>query len=338
VGQVEPQAKAPKPDWVEALPDVPGRLYALGTADLSTSESQSIKAASDRARLEVVARLRSSVKGGTSSVTRIQEFKRDGAAVSGYGERTTRDEVKVDAKVEDLPGLVVERTHVDPGGRTAYALAYLDVAQATSALTNRLHLATDARKRVGDEATRQARWRLRKVQGDLGRLEELSSILAVTGALNEFGVALEGEKQVVMQHLAKLDAADLPPVDLAKCSMSLHVNLDLPGGIQDSLESCMTSHGLRHRDAGADFLLDLSFQGGDKGPAFIFPEMAFGAGVLYRVEAQMRILDASGVPLTKVVTVSLTKTESPEGLVEQFRHEFERRLVRLMADVEAELQ
>jgi hypothetical protein len=334
----QPVPPTPKPDWIERLPDAPGRLYALGTADLSGSETQALRLASDRARLEVVARLRASVKGGTATLTRTQEFKREGGPLTGSGERTVRDEVQVAAHAEDLPGLVIERTHVDPQTRTAYALAYLDVALARTALDTRLGTAVEARRRVGQEASRRARWHLRRLQGDLNRLEELSALLALTGSFTDWRARLESVRQEAATRLGQLEAADLPPVDLAKATMTLRPNLDLPGGLQDALEARMEALGPHHRDTGADFILELSFSGGDQGPALIFTEMAFAAGVTYRLEAQLRILDALGTPLTKAATISLAQAGTAEGLVDQFRRAFDRRLGRLLDDVQAELR
>ena len=331
-------APVPRPDWVETLPEVPGRFYAMGLADLGTSEAQSLKLAGDRARLEVVARLRTSVQGGTATVTQTTETRREGSAASGFGQRSTRDEVKVKAQAEDLPGLVVERTYLDPRSRTAYALAYLDMAQARGALTSRLEAVVEARQRVGEEASRVARWQLRRVQGDLNRLDELSDLLASAGSFGPFRAGLERVRAEVAKRLGQLEAMDLPPLELAKSSMSLRVNVNLPSGIQDNLEACLAALGPTHRNAGADFLLELTFGGGDKGPEFLFTEMTFASGAIYRLEADLRILEARGTPLTKSATLSLTQAGTPEGLVEQFRRAFERKLIRLLDELQAELR
>lgn len=335
-GQVVEQVH--RPDWVESLPEVPGRFYALGMADLGLSEAQSLKLAGDRARLEVVARLRTSIQGRTATLTCTTETRREGAASTGYGERSTQEEVKVRAQAEDLPGLVVERTHQDPRSRTAYALAYLDLAQARRALTSRLEAAVEARQRVGEEATRLARWQLRRVQGDLNHLDELSGLMASAGGFAPYRMDLEKVRVVVVTRLAQLEAIDLPPMELANSSMSLRVNLDLPNGIQDNLEACLAALGPKHRKTGADFLLDLTFGGGDKGPEFLFTEMSFASGVIYRLQADLRILEARGTPLTKSTTLSLSQVGKPEGLVEQFRRAFERKLSRLLDELQAELR
>jgi len=304
---------------------------------LGQSEAQSIKLAGARARLEVVARLRSSVKGGTSILTKTLEYKRDNAPSSGYGERILRDEVKVDAQAEDLPGLVVERTHLDTQARTAYALAFLDIPMAQAALTARLDAAVDARKRMGEVASRRERWHLRKIQGDLNRLDELSGLLSSAASFVHFRAGLERVRAGVAKRLSQLDAMNLPAVDLAKSSISLRVNLVLPGGILDNLESSMSALGPKYRNSGADFILELSFRSGEKGPEFLYTEMTFASGVIYRLEAEMRVLDALGTPLTKSSVLSLSQPATPGGLVEQFRRTFERKFTKLLDELQAEL-
>ena len=133
------QGTAPgKPEWIETLPEASGRLYALGTAPLGGNESEAISRAADRARLEVVARLRSTVRGSTSITTRTAEVTGPAGQTAGSGARQVVDQVSVGTRAEDLPGLVVERTHTDRAGGTAYALAYLDLAQARASLAARL--------------------------------------------------------------------------------------------------------------------------------------------------------------------------------------------------------
>lgn len=66
--------------------------------------------------------------------------------------------------------------------------------------------------------------------------------------------------------------------------------------------------------------------------------MSFATGVIYRLEAELRILEARGTPLTKSTTLSLSQAGTPQGLVEQFRRTFERKLIRLLDELQAELR
>lgn len=333
------QGAAPaRPAWIDTLPDLPGRIYALGTADLTGNEGAAITRAADRARLEVVTRLRATVQGRTSVTTRTSETQAAGALPTGGGDRQVRDEVSVGARAEDLPGLVVERTHSDPAARTVYALAYLDMAQARSALAARLDQTRQGRTRIGDEQSRKARWRLRKVQEDLNRIDESISLLAVTGVGLDLRPALQTERAAVDKSLQVLEGKTLPPLDLAKTAMGLRANVNLPPGLQAYLESQIVECGLLYRNMNPDLILDLSFTGSAKGPEFIFADVDVYSGVTYRTNAQMTILEGGGVSLTRPVPLQVDQSGSPEGMVNQFRRLFERRLPKLIGEVQSEMQ
>ena len=72
-GQSPAPTAESRPAWISVLPDAPGRLYAVGTADLGASETEARTRASDRARIEVVSRLRATVKGETAVLTQTHE-------------------------------------------------------------------------------------------------------------------------------------------------------------------------------------------------------------------------------------------------------------------------
>jgi len=336
-GSLGAQSVPARPDWIENLPGGAGRLYAMGTSDLGGSEGESITRASDRARLEVVTRLRATVRGRTSVTTRTSELAR-GSAKSGAADRQVRDEVSVGARAEDLPGLVVEHTYTDRPARTVYALAYLDLALAQSGLAARLDQVRAGRTRVGGEWSRKARWRLRKLQQDLNRVDESIALLAVTGVGLDLRPALQTERAALDQALQRLEGKPLPPIDLAKTTMGLRANVDFPPGIQAYLESQITDCGLIYRNLNPDLVVDLSFSGGSQGPEFIFVDADPYSGINYRTEAKMTILEGQGMALTRPVPIQLSQAGSPEGMVNQFRRVFERRLPKLVAEAVAELE
>jgi hypothetical protein len=333
-----PAGDAGKPAWIETLPEAAGRLYALGTAQLGGNEGEAIARASDRARLEVVTRLRATVQGRTSVTTRTSESRREGAKAVGAGERQVRDEVSVGAQAEDLPGLVVERTHTDRRARTVYALAYLDLALAQGGLAARLDQARAVRLRVGDELSRKARWRLRKLQEELNRIDESIALLAATGSGGDLRPALQAERTALDQGLRRLEGQPLPAMELAKTTMGLRTNVDFPPGIQAYLEAQIVECGLLYRNLSPDLVLELTFAGGSRGAEFIFADADPYVGLSYRTEAKMSILEGQGLALTRPVPLQLSQADSPEGMVNQFRRLFERRLPKLVAEALAELQ
>ena len=334
-----PQAPvAPRPGWVERLPEVQGRLYAMGMADLGSPEGQSITRASDRARLEVVARLRSTVKGQTSIATRSTELRREGRNAAGAGERVVRDEVSVGARAEDLPGLVVEQTFTDAAARTVYALAYLDLVQARATLGSRLDQIRQARVRLGGETTRKALWNFRRLTVDLDKLEEAIGLLALAGTGLELRTALQAERAEVDLRLDRLNQASLPPLDFSRMAMAVRANVNLPPGVDAYLRSQVTACGLSTRELAPDLILDLTFAGGAKGPDFIFADMDIYSGLTYRLEAKLTLLEGGGAPVTRSIPLLIIQGDTPEGMVNQFRRQVERWVPRLLGEFKTEMQ
>ena len=339
IGQVPmPQAPPAHPEWIDNLPDVQGRLYGLGMADLGTNQGQALARASISARLEVVTRIRTSVKRQTSTVTRTSELAQGDGGVAKYGDRHTRNATSVTAQAEDLPGLVVERTFVDAAGRTAYALAYLDLGLAQKSLAGSLARLQERRARVGSERSLKARWALRKVKGDLGRLDETMGLLAPTGVGQDLAPKLQQELKVVDGHLAALENANLPPLDFAKLAVAVRANVELPAGLGAYLKAQIEACGLVPRDLAPDLILDLKFKGGDNGPEFIYTNLDVYQGVSYQLDAEIKLLEQGGEALGQPAPIQVIQHESPDGMVKEFRKQIERRLPKLFADFRSELQ
>jgi hypothetical protein len=186
-----------------------------------------------------------------------------------------REEVRIEARAEDLPGMAVERTYADPAARTAYALASLDLGQTRRALAARLDWIREGRAKVGEEWNRKNRWRLRRLKDELARVEGAVALLAPTGS---------------------------------------------------------------GRDLDPDLTLDLRFSGGARGPEFIHAVMDVASGVNDRMDARRTFLDPEGAPLTRPALLQVFQPDSPEGMVERFGRQFERRLPKLIHEVQAQFQ
>jgi hypothetical protein len=322
---------------VETLPELPGRLYAVGSAEVRTSEGEAVARAADRARLELVARLRATVQGQTRITTRILQSQGTGGPARA-ADQQVRDDVSVSARAEDLPGLAVERTHCDPAARTAYALACLDLARAGAALGARLDRARDARIRLAAEVSRRARWRLRRELDDLDALEATLDLLGPAGLGGDLRGPLQAERTAATERLGQLDGAILPPLAPARTATALRSNVELPLGIEAYLQAQVREVGLLQRNLNPDLVLDLSFSAGGRKPEFIYADVDLYSGTIYRIEATLTLLEAGGMPLTRPVTLQVSQAGSPEGMVDQFRRAFERRLPRLVAEALAALQ
>jgi hypothetical protein len=249
-----------------------------------------------------------------------------------------REEVRIEARAEDLPGMAVERTYADPAARTAYALASLDLGQTRRALAARLDWIKEGRVRVGEEWNRKNRWRLRRLKDQLARLEGAVTLLAPTGSGRDLALALQEERAVIGKRLDAYEGRELPPIDWKRTAVTLRSNVELPAGIVAYLEARLGANGLVCRDLDPDLTLDLRFSGGAHGPEFIHAVMDVASGVNYRMDARMTFLDPEGAPLTRPALLQVFQPDSPEGMVERFGQQFERRLPKLIHEVQAQFQ
>ncbi len=112
-------------------------------------------------------------------------------------------------------------------------------------MADRLDQAREYRLRVGDEWSRKARWRLRKVQEDLNRVDGSIALLAATGTGQDLRPGLQAERAALDKALQAFEAKPLPPLDLSRTTMGLRSNVNLPLGIQAYLEAQIGACGLQ---------------------------------------------------------------------------------------------
>jgi len=186
LAQDAPRQGLIKPIWISALPERPGRVYAMGLAAFAPSEAQALKQASQNARIEVLTRLRANIKGETNIKSQASFTKELGGASTGSSSQRVSQDSQIKTQATDLPGLAVEETWSDLDGRTAYALAYLDVNTAERELrarfdTARKDLALEAENPVDPRERLRKLQRVKKAQDELTKLDDLSALLAAGG-------------------------------------------------------------------------------------------------------------------------------------------------------------
>ncbi len=340
LGQETPPAPASeRPRWIEAVPRSPGRLYAIGMAELGLSEGQAKARAGDRAKLEVVAQLRSTVKGQTVITQQAEETQTgDRATRTGQSRSSFAETVAITAEAEQLPGLAVEQTYVDVAGRTAYALAVLDLEPCARGLQERLKALAELRRRGEREASRRALWRLRRALDDLDRLQNQVGLLAPAGLDPAIGEAATTERERIEVRLQKLEAMKLPPLEVGQLTFAFRPNLTLPAHLEAWIEARLQESGLRLRSAGADLILELAFQGGSRGPELIFPEGQYLGTITYRIEATASLKDKGGLVLGRSAPISLAQEATAQGLVQAFQRTFLLRLSDLLDQLSRELE
>ncbi len=186
------------PPWVKVLPDVPGRIYAMGTAAVAPCESWALEAAAQGARLGVIARLRVGLAGTTAVTTTLSQQQTSGSAATGSRQQYLRQDGTTTVQAVNLPGLVVEERYLDQKGGTAYALAYLDVAVAERNLSGQVDaLGSDWQALKSDPSQfglRPAITRLQQVKALQARgteLESQASLLVPAGVPASYRVAAQ---------------------------------------------------------------------------------------------------------------------------------------------------
>ncbi len=251
-----------KPIWVTHLPQDPGRVYAMGMAQIAPTEAMALKQASNQAKGEVLARLRATVKATTETKQTYREQRGTGQATTGTGTRTFDQSTQIQAQATDLPGLAVAQTWTDRKENMVYALAYLDVALAERDLRTRFDAIQE--DLAGTDAKGDSRERLRKLQrlraaqAETSKLDDMAGLLAAGGG----DPALRAEVRKVKLWVDKL-------LDELRASLTFCIQGDrqvgLGGDVANLLRNAVLKAGLGWVDQGGEFTLKLDFKGARKG-------------------------------------------------------------------------
>lgn len=253
---------AVKPMWIQNLPQQSGRIYAMGLAVFAPSEAQAVKQAQVNARTEVLLRLRASVKSQTDIKSTAAVQRQTGGPTTGSSSSRVAQDNSIKTSAVDLPGLVVEENWSDQAGRTAYALAYLDVALAEQELRNRFNaLKTDLAQENSAGGPRErlrALQRLKKAQDELTRLDDMASLLAAGGG----DAGLRGE---VRQQKLAMDR----DLDTLRGSLTFSIAGDKDMGVGADIttivRNAVLKQGLGWAEQGGEFTLQLRYQGARQG-------------------------------------------------------------------------
>jgi len=248
-GQGLPTQGSIQPDWVASLPDRPGRVYALGLASFSPGEAQGIQQAQAQARMEVLARLRASVKGETNVRSSLSYTQQVGGAATGSTSKSISQDTQVQVRATELPGLVMEETWLDREGRTAYALAYLDVLVAERELRIRFQGAQkDLAAQPVPSADRRERLRklqqMKRSQRELLLLDDLAGLITAGGGDPQLLAGIHDQRLALDRQMDQLRASVLfgvrfPDGSRANAELvSLVRNTILKQGLGWSTASC----------------------------------------------------------------------------------------------------
>ena len=251
------QDQGPRPDWIDRLPQRPGRVYALGLAAYAPGEGQARTQAAARARAEVLTRLRATIKADTQISSQSSVSRELGGRTTARSDQQVDQNTHIQAQATELSGLGVEATWADPAERTAYALAYLDIAVAEREVRTRFKALQED---LGQERSVAGapRERLRKLnrlnaaQGELAKLDDLSALLTAGG----------GDEQLRAQvRAAKLDLDRQLEQLRSSLSLSLAPGAGNSPQIATILRNAALRAGLGWAESGGEFRLALEYQG-----------------------------------------------------------------------------
>ena len=247
---------AVKPLWISALPQQAGRVYAMGLAPYAAGEAQAVTQASANARVEVLTRLRATVKGETK-VRSSATVTREGGRTTGSAEQRVGQNTDIQAQATELPGLVVEETWADGPGRTAYALAYLDVAVAERELRTRFSaLKNDLFQEPETPAEPRERMRmlnrLKGAQVELALLDDMAGLLGAGGGDAKLRAQIRAGKLSVDREMEQLRAS---------LTLSMDAGGQNPAQIVTLLRNAALKAGLGWAARDGEFQLVLDYKG-----------------------------------------------------------------------------
>jgi len=199
-----------RPAWIAALPDQPGRIYAVGVAPLSPGQARALAQAADNARGEVLSRLRATVHAETTSTAQASMTRDAAGHSSGAASQQLAQSTRIQASARDLPGLAVAGTWVDTAAGTVYALAYLDLPVAEGELRARCDALAPDLDPALPEAPRErlgVLHKLRVVQGGLAALADAGALLAAGGGDPALRARIEAAKRAVDGRVEQLRSA-----------------------------------------------------------------------------------------------------------------------------------
>lgn len=244
----------PRPSWIEALPERTGRLYALGVASLTTNEAEAIRQASQNAKVEVVSRLRSSVKSETTLQASNSVQRELGGPTSASSRQAVAQNIRINAQAMDLPGLVVAETWVDAPKHVVYALGYLDVASSLMDIQGRLEgirKASAVGPALGTQELARSIQRLKKNRAELDSLEPWVDLLAVGSGSTFIRSDLQTAQRLVQGCM-----------DEQKAQLTLHLDVQkgLPGDLATLVKNAALSQGLGWSETRGEVRIRVSHQ------------------------------------------------------------------------------
>lgn len=241
------------PSWVHLTPERGGRVYAVGRAPLGPSQAVSMQEAVADARTQVVASLRVSVSS-SSAQQKISSVQTEGKNRHEFDQSRFASNSEQKIQAVDLPGITIEATFADHAGKTAYALAFLDVAVAEKELQGRWVPLRDKAIVVLDMQAQGPRERLKKLSrlralsGRFAPVSDLASLVSAASPSNMTKIDVESI-------LGRMEAAS----ESLKASLTFAIRgteaVSTGGDMTDAIKNALLRHGFEWSDQTPQLLL-----------------------------------------------------------------------------------
>lgn len=248
-----------EPTWSKSLPQVHGKVYGVGIATLTSPEAKALEIATQSARFEVIARLKSRVEGNVSSQTNMAIQRATGTPTNASSQQLISSNSKTSVLAEDLPGLVIEERYIEQKTRTVYVLAYLDIIAAevgTRDGINALKKELESLSKNTNNGMIAKIQSTRNLQDQAIKTEGLASLIMPFGkdtSLRQDAQSIRFEINNILKEMQK------------NLTVGLISNSNVPSDLKSILREAVTKEGLIWSNQNPSIILDVNMKTGQHG-------------------------------------------------------------------------
>ena len=199
-------------------------------------------------------RLRASVKAEFSMTSSSRTQATLGGPVTGSAQQQTTRTTRISTQAADLPGLGIEERWMDGPGRTAYALAFLEVAAAERDLVGKLAVVRKSLVQDPDLPSLSLRERIallasmKQRQDDAVSLDDLANLVNAAGGDPDLPAQAADLRTESGRRLTTLQG-------LLTLSIQADPGLEPPSEVAARVRILAKGHGLGWADRGGELLL-----------------------------------------------------------------------------------
>lgn len=311
----------------------------MGIATYAPDVAHAIQQAQANARVEVLTRLRADVQGDTTVQSSTAYTQRlDSPTVGEVSKRIVQD-TRIQTHALELPGLVVEEVWTSDTDRTAYALAYLDVARAESEL--RARFAASQKEDLAEQAVAaEARARLKKLQ----RMNHLMSEAIILDDMAALLSAASGDTQLradIRDHRSSMQRRLEALRHSLTFTLRTDTNVEAGSDIAALVRNAVLRHGLGWSESAGEFVLQFRYRRQPTAPNPAkrwWDYQAAAEFVVARGTVELVLGDRAGTAyestLIEAKGVGVSETTADRALLKAYREKLDSTLSQWLANLE----